>query len=54
MLGGRLARFRPHSNKIWLPASAAEWIASANIAPEPVITAATLLAMAIAVLAASA
>jgi len=39
--------FKPKNKSPWLPQSAYECIDSANIAPEPVITAATVLVMAI-------
>src|SRR5882762_444563 len=52
--GARLASFMPNSSSTWLPQSAAEWIASASIALEPVTAAATALAIRIPLLAPSA
>src|SRR6266850_6727884 len=52
--GARLASFMPNSSSTWLPQSAAEWIASASIALEPVTAAATPLAIRIPLLAPSA
>src|SRR6266404_8325377 len=52
--GARLASFMPNSSSTRLPQSAAEWIASASIALEPVTAAATALAIRIPLLAPSA
>src|SRR6185436_19104288 len=50
----RFASLIPNSSSTWLPQSAAEWMASASIALEPVTAAAAPLAIRIPLLAASA